>query len=137
MAYSSAKTRDLFKALHDLHTKQSGTPKNASPETVSWLIREIRDELEYRGFSESSKDVFSDRHSFNVDPTAPVWISVYPLTDIDPRETRDRVVELFRLYYVKRCESYYDCSGEIFTDSFHVFKRHGAWWVYEQLATDV
>ena len=137
MAYPSAKTRDLFKALHDLHTKQSNTPKDTDPDSVGWLIRGIRDELENRGFLASSKDVFGDRHSFNVDPTAPIWVNVYPLTDIDPRETRDRVVELFRLCYVKRCESYYDCSGETFTLSFHVFKRRGEWWAYEWLATDV
>lgn len=137
MAYQNAKTRDLFKALHTLHNSNRHTPKDTDPDSIGWLIRGFRDELEYRGFSESSKDVFNGKHSFNVDPTAPVWVNVYPLTGIDNRETRDRVVDLFRLYYVKQCESYYDCSGETFTLSFHVFKRRGEWWVYEQLATDV
>ena len=132
-----AKTRDLYSVLHDLHAKQSGTPKNASPETVSWLIREIRDTLAERGYSADLADVLNGGHVVSSDPESPTWHVVYPLTDIDPREDRERVESLFRLHYFSHITSPYDCSGETFTLSFHVFKRRGEWWAYEWLATDV
>ena len=132
-----AKTRDLYSVLHDLHVKQSGTPKDASPESVSWLIREIRDALAQRGYSADLGDVLDGGHVVSSDPDSPSWHVVYPLNDIDPREDRDRVESLFRLEYFSHITSPYDCSGETFTLSFHVFKRRGAWWVYEWLATDV
>ena len=136
MGYQKAKTRDLFSALHDLHKVQRNTPKDTDPETIGWLMREMRDELGNRGFYASSEDALHDGHSFDLDPDEPYWIDVYPLLGISDYETRDRVEDLFRLYYFKRCGASYDCSGEVFTIRFHVFKRRGAWWVYETLTVD-
>ena len=100
-------------------------------------MREMRDELANRGYYAGREDDLNAGHSFVLDPTDPLWVDVYPLTGISDHETRERVEDLFRANYVKRCTDPYDCSGEVFTMQFHVFKRRGAWWVYEWLALSV
>ena len=137
MAYPKAKTRDLFSALRTLHNVQSNTPKDTMPESVGWIMREMRDELARRDYSaDNCGDVLNGRHVIFF-PDREDWLKVYPLKDVDPWEDRAHVEDLFRVYYLKRCTSPYDCSGEVFTQSFHVFKRRGAWWAYEWLALNV
>lgn len=136
MAYPNASTRDLFSALRTLHDMTRNAPKDYAPESTSWVISKIRYELRNRGFFAEHEDELHGDHSFILDPTDPLWIDVYQL-DVSPRHDRGRIEDLFRAHYVKRCIDPYDCSGEAFTMDFHVFKRRGAWWVYEWVSLNV
>ena len=134
--YSDVTNRGLFKILHALHNMQHNTPKDTAPDSVGSIMREIRDELKNRGFSADCKDVLNGDHSFDFDPDSPSWYKVYQL-DVDPELDQGRVEDLFRVHYLKRCTSPYDCSGETFTMTFYVFKRRGSWWAYELLGSNV
>ena len=65
------------------------------------------------------------------------WTELYRLDVSDDAEYED-VKEYFEEWEVCHCyPSQYDCTGQIFTTGYKIFKRHGHWMVYHSYGMDV
>ena len=63
-------------------------------------------------------------------------IELYPLPE--SIETEAQADEYFREFeYVHFRPVWYDCSGQLFTTRFKIFKRNGRFWVYHILTRDL
>ena len=63
------------------------------PDSVGWIMREMRNELARRDYSaDDCGDVLNGRHVIFF-PDREDWLKVYPLKDVDPWEESRKAIE--------------------------------------------
>ena len=98
------------------------------PEKTAELKRKIREYLH----REPESNDFRIVKDYGIDGFISLEKLPEEITDYDT------AVEWFEMWRVRECvPSQYDCTGQLFTNWFKVFKRNGSFWAYHSIGCDV
>ena len=131
---SNATQRERYEFLRFLQTLDVKGDENAEAFKTS-EIKRIKEKI--RKFNkEDAERIAKEPRGYAYGLYGECFAEFIPVCD--GSMTREEAEELFEEdFFIHYRPTYYDCTGQLFTSSYHLLKHNGDWWAIHHVAMDI